>query len=169
MGTKTRTFVQIAIGFVLGLGVCIAAPRSLDKVWPVNPRDWAERERVTSPDGRLDAVMVSESWGGAAGGFEFYLHIVPKGKPAPHRGDHALLQAYKIDCERLAWNKPHLLEVHYCYAGIEDYRNLWALSEIQEVGPTIDKDYYVEVRLFPSTADFSLLTPDGEFLPYPTQ
>lgn len=168
MGAKIKAFVQVAVGFVLGLGVCIAGPRILGKVWPVNPRDWTERERVTSPDGRFDAVMVSESWGGAAGGFEFYLRIVPKGKPAPHSGDHALLQAYKIDCEKLAWNKPHLLEVHYCYAGIEAYRNLWALDEIQDVA-NLEGDYYVEVRLFPSTADFSLLTPDGGFLPHPAQ
>ncbi|HET7258627.1 MAG TPA: hypothetical protein VFI75_02835 [Candidatus Acidoferrum sp.] len=169
MGIKAKTLAQIVVGFVLGLGVCMAGPTILKKAWPVNQRDWVERERVTSPDGRFDAVIVSESWGGAAGGFEFYLHIIPRGKPAPIGGDHALLQAYKLDCERLAWNKAHLLEVHYCYAGIESYRNLWALDEIEDVGPTGERDYYVEVRLFPSTADFSLLTPDGKFLPHPIQ
>jgi hypothetical protein len=50
-------------------------------------------------------------------------------------------------------------------AHIEEFRNLWALHEIRAVESVGEREYLVEIRLVPSSEDFSLLTPDGRFKP----
>jgi len=122
-----------------------------------------EEARVTSPNGLLDAVVIREDGGGALEGFEWHAYIVAKGSAVDARKSHEIFLAGTLTGERLVWSQPHLLEIHYDAANIEQFRNLWGLYEIQNVGSEGEHDYLVEIRLVPSSKDFSLLTPNGRF------
>ena len=72
--------------------------------------------RVSSPSGRVDAVLV-ESNGGATTPFAYFVYLVPKGASAPERGEVARLiaatrndQAWGVN---LRWNGPGELMVEY--------------------------------------------------------
>jgi hypothetical protein len=153
-------FGVAAIAFCAGVGLCFFGPTTWRRLVA---EDQAEEMRATSPNGNLDAVMTRQPWGGGAGGFEWRVFIVLKGKAAPQGDSHALFQAGTLTGEKLVWNQPHLLEIHFDVADIEQFRNLWGLYEVQDVGPTGEHGYDVEVRLVPSSPDFSLLTPEGAF------
>ena len=116
---------------------------------------------MTSPAGQLDAVLVRKGYGGAAGGFEWYLSIVPKGSAAIEKT--VVFQAGKMSGEKLVWKQPNLIELSYDVALIEHFRNLWGLHEIQDAGAEGQRDYRVEIRLAPSNQDYSVLTPAGGF------
>ena len=116
-----------------------------------------EEARLSSPNGQLDAVMIREDAGGAAGGWEWYVYIVGKGKPVL-KSAHAILYAGTLRGESLVWAQEHLLDIRYDIANIHEFRNLWGLSEVQDVGSTGERDYLVEIRLVPSSQGFSLLT-----------
>ena len=141
------------VWFLGGCGLLI--PRDL-------PRN-TEELRVTSPNGELDAVLVrDETPGGGMGNFEWNLYIVLNGKPV--RSTYRdILFASTLQGERIAWVRDHLLEIRYDVAEIDEFRNLWRLDEVQRVGSLGEGDYYVEIRLAPSSPDFSLLTSTGSF------
>jgi len=90
------------------------------------------------------------------------LNGVAKGSAVDARKSHEIFQG-TLTGERLLWSKPHLLEIHYDAAIIEQFRNLWGLHEIQNVGSEGEHNYLVEIRLVPSSKDLSLLTPNGRF------
>lgn len=122
----------------------------------------SEELRVTSPNGQFDAVLVRLDAGGAAGGWDYYVYIVAKGK-AVFTSEHSILYAGTLRGEKLAWAQAHLLNIQYDVADIHEFRNLWGLSEIQNLGSTGEGDYLVEIRLAPTSQDFSLLNATGEF------
>ncbi|HKB47700.1 MAG TPA: hypothetical protein VKC57_08390, partial [Ktedonobacterales bacterium] len=75
-----------------------------------------EVARVGSPSGRIDAVLI-ESNGGATTPFVYFVYLVPKGAPAPERGEVARLiaatrndQAWGVN---LRWNGSGQLLVEY--------------------------------------------------------
>jgi len=160
---RVGKFAVSLISFALGVGATLVAPFLLSRVSAMLDSGKAEEMRVTSPNGNLDAVMVRESYGGSAGGFEWLVFIVPKGMTPPSDDSRAVFEAGTLTGQRLLWNQAHLLEIHYDVANIEQFRNLWGLYEAQDVGPEGERDYDVEVKLVPSGADFSLLTPQGSF------
>lgn len=126
-----------------------------------------EEARITSPDGRVDAVMIREPVGGALGGVYWHVFIVPRAAPAPKDSKDSILDADVLRGEALVWKQNHLLEIHYDIAHIEQFRNLWGSNEAE--GRAWRRgDYLAEVRLAPSSPDFSFLTPDGEFKPRTT-
>ena len=121
-----------------------------------------EEERVTSPDGLLDAILLREDGGGAAGGWEWYVYIANKGKPAEEGSAHLIFNAGTLTGEKLLWKQPHLLEIQYDYAYINQFKNL------EVAHPVVNgeqREYLIEIRLAPVSQDFSLLTPDGAFKP----
>jgi len=129
------------------------------------PSTWVEKARVTSPDGRFDAVMTEETVGPVLGGGVYWnVFIVPKGDSAPKDDKNSLLNASVLRGEKLVWNQNHLLEVHYDIAEIEKFRNFWGSNEVQDRGWQ-KGDYLAEVRLVPSSPDFSLLSPNGDLKP----
>jgi len=103
-----------------------------------------------------------DMYGGALGGIDWSLYIVPKGQTVSSRAN-PLFVASDLNGEKLVWNKQHLLEFEYDRANIESFRNLWGLDEIQDVGSEGERDYFIEIRLAPASGDFSLLTPSGRF------
>lgn len=141
---------------------CLAACDEKAELKSVNGN---EQVRVTSPSGRFDAVLVREDGGGAPGGWEWYVYIVAKGTPAIPKNAHPIFNAGTLTEGSLLWSQEHLLEIHYKLAQINQFRNLWGLSEIQDVGAAGEHDYLVEIRLVPQSRDYSLLTSDGAFKP----
>jgi hypothetical protein len=160
--SKSKFFLISAGAFALGMSLCIYASRLAAIIFPLGA-ETAEETRVTSPDGNLDAVILMEAYGGAVGGINSYVYIVRKGRPVPTHRRNPLLEADPFHNAKLVWKQSHLLEIHYDVAHIYDYRNFWALDEIEDVGPRGEREFYVEVRLVPSSPDFSLLTPEGGF------
>jgi len=148
--------------FALGFCLCLFGPRLL-RGRSDRGLNRTEEMRVTSPDGRFDAVVVSDYWGGALGGIEWYLYVVRKDHAAPVEPDRAIFWGESMRGEKVLWKQPHLIELQYDHAEIVKFRNLWALHEIEGVGTYGEKDYDVEVRLAPNSPDFSLLQPSGEF------
>jgi hypothetical protein len=126
--------------------------------------DRVEEARVTSPDGRFDAVMTREPVGGVLGGVYWNVFIVPKDAAAPKDDNDTIVDADVLRGEKLVWKQNHLLEIHYDIAHIERFRNLWGSNEVHGRGWRRG-DYLAEVRLVPSSPDFSFVTPDGDFKP----
>jgi hypothetical protein len=121
-----------------------------------------EQARVTSPDGLFDAVLLREDGWGAGGGWEWYVYIAAKGKPAEEGSEHLIFDAGTLTGGKLVWRQPHLLEIQYNIAYINQFKNLAVRK--QNVGG-VEQDYLVEIRLAPVSQDFSLLAPDGTFKP----
>jgi hypothetical protein len=119
-----------------------------------------EQARVTSPNGLFDAVLLREDGGGAAGGWEWYMYIAEKGKPVEQGSTHLIFNAGTLIGAKLVWKQAHLLEIQYNIADINQFRNLWVGH--QRAGDA-GQDYLVEIRLAPTSQDFSLLKPDGTF------
>ncbi len=75
---------------------------------------------------------------------------------------HEFFRADPMTSGDLVWKGEHLLEIHYDQAQILEFRNLWGLHEIEDVGSKGERDFDVEIRLVPSS-NFSVLTPNGKF------
>jgi hypothetical protein len=123
----------------------------------------SELTRVTSPNGKLDAVLITYIYGPpAGGGVDFNVYIVPKGVPVHMKAGREVFSADPMTNEQLVWKRDHLLEIHYDIADIHLFRNLWGLHEIGDTGTRGERDYEVEIRLMPAS-DSSALTRDGSF------
>ena len=109
--------------------------------------------------------MSEETVGPVLGGSVYWnVFIVPKGAAAPKDDKNSVFTASVLRGEKLVWKQNHLLEVHYDLAEIEEFQNVWGSYELQGRGWR-PGDYLAEVRLAPSSPDFSFLTPDGDFKP----
>jgi len=123
----------------------------------------AEQSRVTSPNGQLDAVLVRDPYGPAAGGgVNWNVYITLKGTPIHMKTAHEFFRADPLTGGHLVWKGYHTLEIHYDIADIQEFRNLWGLHEVQDVGSRGERDFEVEIRLVPAS-DSSALAPDGSF------
>jgi len=123
-----------------------------------------EQSRVTSPNGQLDAVFLQDFYGGAmGGGVESDVYIVRKGAPVKTDSARKILQADPFTGAKLVWKQDHLLQIQYDVAHIEQFRNLWGLWEVENVGSTGEHNFEVEIRLEPLAGDFSVLTPNGSY------
>jgi hypothetical protein len=154
---KFNRFAVTVLGFALGLGFAIfgyvVAKMTILKPAAHNSEEFM---RVTSPDGKLDAVLTTDSSGGAPGGIFWFLYVVPKGRPAPYDETKKLFFADALTKGSVVWNKPHLIEIHYDKASIMHFRNISTTSD--------NGIAYVELRLVPSS-EYSLMTPDGGWRP----
>jgi hypothetical protein len=123
-----------------------------------------ENMRVTSPNGKFDAVLLTDVYGPAAGGgVNSNVYIVRKGTPMKKvKAGHEVLSADPMSCGKLVWKGDHILEVHYDIAWIHEFRNTWELDEIEDVGSDLSRDFVVEIQLAPSSFS-SALTPNGSF------
>ena len=106
--------------------------------------------------------MVLEQYGGAIGGEDWFVYIVPKGKLVPVSSDPVFV-AGELDHEKLIWKQEHLLEIQYDVGQINSFRNLWCSHEVEDVGPYGERDYCVEIRLTPLSPDSSVLDSNGNF------
>ena len=123
----------------------------------------SELMRVTSPNGQLDAVLVTYIYGPpAGGGVDFNVYIVPKGLPVHIKAGREVFSADPMTGGQLVWKRDHLLEIHYDIADIHGFRNLWGLHELMDTGSRGERDYEVEIQLMPTSASSALKT-DGSF------
>src|SRR6266705_2904814 len=96
-----------------------------------------EQMRVTSPNGLLDAVLLIHLYGPpAGGGVDSNVYIVRKGAHVDVKAGHEVFSADPMTGGRLIWKRDHLLQIHYDIADIHNFRNLWGLYEIENVGST---------------------------------
>ena len=150
------------VAFVSGLfiGYKVHPFRSLQDLHGV---EGTERSRVTDPSGRLDAVILRELYGGAAGGgINWYACIVQKGHPAL-AAKEAVFMATSASDVKLSWRQPHLLEIRYQKAMVLAFENLWSTNRLGTKWFSSEEPYWIEIRLGPSSPDFSVLTPSGDF------
>src|SRR5258708_6968970 len=97
--TMTRSFIA-------GFCTCWLVGFALFKA--CGAASFSEGARITSPDGRFDAVEVFESYGGAAGGYVCYVYIVSKGRSAPleeKSNIRPVFAAEEISGQRIAWRQ----------------------------------------------------------------
>lgn len=123
----------------------------------------AETMRVSSPNGRFDAVLITDIYGPAAGGgVDSNVYIVLKGAPAPKGQRREILSADPFSHGNLVWKSNHQLEIHYDIAEIHEFTNSWGSYEVENAGSSGQDDFEIEIRLVPDS-DWSAITPQGKF------
>ena len=100
--------------------------------------------RIASPDGKLEAVLIEESHGGAAGSVVHNVYIVQKGKRMKYKTDELVFEATRIEDAELKWVDRDILEIRYAQAKILHFRNY--LTQC-----TDDKCKDIEIRETPLT------------------
>jgi hypothetical protein len=119
---------------------------------------YEEMQRVKSPDGIVDAVLVRGA-GGATTGFSFSVFLVPSGiafneKASAFENDRAVFRTDHHDGLQLVWQKAMFLEIRFAKARIFHFSNFWHSPDVQNYR------YVVEVHLVPLEADTSLTDRD---------
>jgi hypothetical protein len=111
------------------------------------PLPMKEIQRLPSPDGLVDAVLVMRPTAVVAPDV-YELYIVPhKGRP---RKREMVLRGDKFLDARLAWERPRLLDVYYSQAHIGFFLNAWQSFDVDNL------KYVVEIRLVPPAGKFAI-------------
>lgn len=97
-------------------------------------------ERLPSPDGMVDAVLVERPTAAIAADV-YELYIVPH-KGNPDKRD-LILRGDLFSGTRLAWEQSRLLELYYTQAYIIGFKNYWQSPDVDNL------KYVVEIRLMP--------------------
>lgn len=121
---SVRILLSVILGSLLGFAVCFFWPALANKLLTY---DQIEEARATSPDQKFDAVILRESYGGAAGGIEWFVFVVPKGRTPTFgwsRFQNFVLEAASVSGLKLSWQDSRLLEIEYDHASIEYFRNV---------------------------------------------
>jgi hypothetical protein len=160
---KSGVIFSLVVGVVAGIAVCFFAPTIRQMLPPLHGVDWAEDSRTTSPDGKFDAVLIQEGLDEKHERPTWYLYLVEKGYRVPLERKYALLHASDLRGQKLMWHSPHLLLFQYDVAEIQHFRNLWDAVESPANHVSGKPEYFVEIRLVPTTPAFSVLTPEGDF------
>ena len=147
-------FVTAASIFLAGALTALAIPyvvRVTAQKW-FFPSEHREIARVTSPDGAVDAVT-DEIECGAPCSSIYEVSIVPRA--APQRENAQIFTGEGMLNAKVSWVQPHLLNISYDKAFVDSYR-----SVTYPLGPQPSNGhvYAVEIRLSPSSPDFSYLT-----------
>ena len=98
--------------------------------------------RVTSPDGRLDAVFVRPIFSFL--GYGSALYIVLRGESAPGWGPLVRGTAFN-EPPKLAWSTPQLLLMQFDRGCVDRFANLWHSYDVD------DGKFHVEIRLEPAS------------------
>jgi hypothetical protein len=94
-----------------------------------NTRTMKIIQRVPSPDGLVDAILVIRPTAAiAADVYEVYI-VSHLGNP---RKRDLILSGDLLSNARLEWNHPRLLELHYTAAYIVDFRNYWQSPDVKD-------------------------------------
>lgn len=142
--------------FIVGIMVTAFGPSlvnsALGKI--ILPEHRWEVERVPSPDGTVDAVMEGSGCGPLCGD-TYLVTVVPKGKKAPADAERYYFSADDMVDAHLRWKQPHLLEIAYKRARINNFQNV--VYPFARFGDQESWKYEVEIRLAPSSEGFSYL------------
>lgn len=106
----------------------------------------SERARVTSPDGKLQAIVAERS-SGATVATPVELYVVPSNGTL---SGEPLLVGDRFANLRPVWKGPNFLEVQYDKGRVFKFTNFWQPSNPEQF------QFVVEIRLKPSTDSFAL-------------
>lgn len=155
-----RQTLLVLAGFAAGVSAAVVIPPALDLATRVIFEQRKEVQRLTSPDGTVDAVVDDLSCG-APCGFAYALSIVRKGAPAAKDSLRQVFLADDVVNLQVRWREPHLLDVAYDRALILNFSNV--AYPLAKPGNVESWHYEVEVHLSPSAPRFSYL-PDTSAL-----
>ncbi|MDD5491995.1 MAG: hypothetical protein PHV60_04870 [bacterium] len=96
-----------------------------------------EIQRTSSPDGRVEVVMIERNCG-ATTGYSYRIYIVPK--RGDTKGFSPIFEADRLDGENLQWVSPKLLEIRYKKARIFAFKNYWESREVDNF------DYKIQIH-----------------------
>lgn len=140
-GTKrVSPLLSLIVGYVLLWMVGCSPETTLSGRW-----ESREISRSISPDGKYEAVIVSEN-GGATTSLVMNVYLTKRGGVVQAERDYN--RVFTSDHTRtlsIKWREINVLEVHFEEARIHHFRNFWNL---------------VEIRLLPSKPDYSLPASD---------
>ena len=108
-------------------------------------------DRVVSPDGVVDAVLVRRNLG-ATTSYVYRVHIVPTGAE-PEEGLERFIADHVSGLE-IKWQQPQLLTISYGEARIFKFTNFWSSEKANNF------KYVVELRLDPASKTVSLSIDD---------
>ena len=111
---------------------------------------YKEVNRYKSPDLAVEAVIIAGK-GGATIDDSLAVYVVPAGAQVSHgSSDKPVFIAMHVKEFKIVWRKPQFLEIQYEQAKVVQFKNFWETSKLQ------NSPYVVEIRLAPTTGDFSL-------------
>lgn len=105
-----------------------------------------ESSRITSSDGRIDAVMVKTNCG-ATTGYSYNIFIVPKGKQ-PSDND-SVFSSDKTEDLNISWASSSELLITYREARIFQFTNFWQSEDIDNfnyVVSIVEQSYRMQMR-----------------------
>jgi hypothetical protein len=154
---NSRRAVLLVAAFVMGIGVAVLVPKLIDIVLgrTLFPEERAEVQRVTSPDGVVDAVMESINCGTPCS-LTYEVSVVSKGTSVPRDRSQQIFLAEDLVKPSLRWKEEHLLDIAYDRAFIHNFKNV--IYPLGRPGNVESWQYGVEVHLSPSKSRFSYLT-----------
>ena len=142
-----RILTMLTLFTSLALCGCNPSGISLAGKW-----EYSEVSRIKSPDPKVEAVLLKGD-AGATTATTYSLYLVPSGKRADPKStneNRACFVADHIKNLNMVWKKSRLLQIQYEEARIIHFENLWQHRDVQ------DFHYVVELRLVPTTNEFSL-------------
>ena len=140
-----------------GVVASIAAPRLIQRGADelLLPEHRHEIARTTSPDGNVDAVMEGIECGAPCSS-GYFVSVVPKGSAPLKKPEQQVFVADNMVNAQIRWDEPHLLDISYDKAFINNFRNVaYPFGRAGDVGSW---NYAVEIRLAPSSPTFSYLS-----------
>jgi len=118
--TIGRTATRVGISLV---ALCLAALLALRAcVADVRIDEW---QRLRSPDGRVDAVVLSSGGGGALGSDVFWVTLVPAGTRVTGK-ENDVFNAMHVNPLNIRWLEPRVVEIAYGHAVISGFVNHWS-------------------------------------------
>ena len=114
--------------------------------------EYKETARIKSPGSLVEAVLFTGD-AGATTATTTYLYIVPVGgrvDPKKSTENEACFVADHVKNLHVDWKSALLLDVYYDEARIHHFQNNWHHRAVQEF------HYVVEIRLAPTSSEFSL-------------
>lgn len=92
--------------------------------------DEQEIERIESPDGKVDAVLIVKN-GGATTSLTYEVFIVPRGGVVRKKSLPVFI-ADKVINLRAKWLRAKLIEISYTDARIFKYKNFWQHRDVEQ-------------------------------------
>jgi hypothetical protein len=151
--------LSVFFPFVSGIAITLLGMWLFHRIaeTAVFPEHRTEVARVTSPDGRVDAVAERVDCGAPCSS-GYIVSVVPRGVAGPSAPTQRIFWADDIVNPQVRWNESHLLDIAYDKALIQNFRNV--AYPLGRPGDVESWEYAVEVHLSPSSNRFSYL-PNG--------
>jgi len=152
---KFGKFLSAIIGFLLGSALCFFASVIRTFFPPLGAVDRAEEQRVTSPDGKFDAILVREGLRGETTQNEssWYLYAVEKAQSGPFEEKYSLLRTNALRGAKLEWEGPRVVLFEYNHAEIQNFRNFWNVVDPPTLDPSGKAEDFIEIRLVARPGD----------------